>query len=80
MGKTQGIPRWTADSCFEEGGKRYGFENRNYASYFLSEDEYVRFETLDKDDEKEYGIQLAGITLPEWQDNQEQEFEYFGTY
>jgi len=46
----------------------------------LSEDEYVRFETLDKDDEKEYGIQLAGITLPEWQDNQEQEFEYLGTY
>ncbi|HTF37550.1 MAG TPA: hypothetical protein VK651_04510 [Blastocatellia bacterium] len=70
----------TADSCFEEGGKLYRFENRSYASYILSEDEYVRFETLGKDDEKEYGIQLAGITLPEWQVNQEQEFEYLGIY
>jgi len=70
----------TADSCFEEGGKLYGFENRNYASYILSEDEYVRFETIDLEDEKEYGIHLAEITLPEWQDAQDLEFEYLATY
>jgi hypothetical protein len=70
----------TAGSCFEESGKLYGFENKIYAAYILSEDEYIRFETMDKEDEKEYGIQIAGITLPEWQNNQEQEFEYLGTY
>ena len=70
----------TADCCFEEGGNLYGFENRNYASYILSEDEYIRFETMGKEDEKEYDISLAGITPPEWQGNQEQEFEYLGTY
>ena len=70
----------TADACFEEGGKLFGFENRRYASYILSEDEYVRLETIDKQEEKEYRIQLAGITQPRWQDTTEQEFEYLGTY
>ena len=69
-----------ADSCFEESDKLYGFENRDYASYILSEDEYVQFETMDEEDEAEHGIRLAAIVPPEWQDNQEQEFEYLGTY
>ena len=65
----------TADSCFEEGGRLYGSEDRRYASYILTEDEYIRFETMDSEDEKEHGISLAGITPPKWQDNEEQEFE-----
>jgi len=69
----------TADSCFEEGGTVYGFENEQYASYFLSEDEYVQFESIDPEDEEEYGIQRARIALPEWP-SQDQEFEFLGTY
>jgi hypothetical protein len=56
----------TSDSCFEESGKLYGFENRDYASYILSE--------------AESGIRLADIVVPEWSENQEQEFEYLGIY
>lgn len=70
----------TSDSCFEKGGKLYGFENRDYASYLLSEDEFIRFEGMDKEDESEFGVRLADIVVPEWQDDQEQEFEYLGTY
>jgi hypothetical protein len=70
----------TADSCFGEGDKLYGFENRSYASYFLSEDEYISFDAIDKEDEKEYGVKVEGITRPDWPDKQKQEFEYLGTY
>ena len=56
----------TADSCFEEGGKLYGFEDRSYAGHTLSEDEYIGFEVMDQEDEKEYSISLADITPPEW--------------
>jgi hypothetical protein len=70
----------TADSCFEESDKLYGFENRDYASYILSEDEYIQFETMDEENETESGIRLADIVVPEWLESQEQEFEYLGTY
>ncbi len=70
----------TSDSCFEEGGKLYGFENRDYASYILSEDEYIQFKTMDEEDEAESGIRLADLVVPEWLESQEQEFEYLGTY
>jgi hypothetical protein len=69
----------TADSCFEEGGNLYGFENSSYASYILSEDEYIKFEKMDEEDEAEYGIRLADIVVPEWSENQEQVFKYLGT-
>jgi hypothetical protein len=70
----------TSDSCFEEGGKLYGFEHRDYASYILNEDEYIRFEAMNEENEAESGIRLAEIVVPEWQEDREQEFEYLGTY
>lgn len=70
----------TADSCFNQGGKIYAFENRDYASYILSEDEYTNFENMDIADEQEYGINLTAIAPPLWQDTFEQEFEYLETY
>ncbi|MBG1270515.1 hypothetical protein [Nostoc sp. WHI] len=70
----------TADSCFDDGGKLYGFENRNSAGYILSEDEYISFEGMDEEDEQEYGIKLAEIYTPVWLDNPDQLFEYLGSY
>ena len=70
----------TSDCCFEHLGKLYGFEKRTCAGYFLSEDEYIRFDTMDRDDEEEYGLILRDIIAPEWQDNKEQEFKYLGTH
>ncbi len=70
----------TADSCFEEGGKLYGFENRDFAAYILSEDEYISSQGMDAEDEQEYGIKLAEIYTPAWLDNPVQLFEYFGSY
>ncbi|NJM74423.1 MAG: hypothetical protein HC852_00115 [Acaryochloridaceae cyanobacterium RU_4_10] len=70
----------TADSCFCEGGMLYGFKNRDYASYILSEDEFTRFERMDEEDEQEYGIKLADIQCPIWQEHPEQPFKYLGTY
>jgi hypothetical protein len=43
----------TADSCFGEEGKLYGFKNKAYASYILSEDEFICFERMDEEDEQE---------------------------
>lgn len=70
----------TADSAFSPRDTLYGFENRDYAGYILSEDEFTRFSGLDAEDEREYGIQLATIKPPEWVDDPDQPFEYLGTY
>lgn len=70
----------TADSCFCKHGKVYGFENRNYAGYILSEDEYICFNSMDEEDEEEYGIELAKIQPPIWHEYPDQLFEYLGTY
>ncbi len=70
----------TADSCFGEGEKLYGFENSTFAGFILSEDEYIRFERMDEEDEQEIGIKLTEIQPPVWQEYPEQLFEYLGTY
>lgn len=70
----------TADSCFGEGQKLFGFENFTFASYIISEDEYLCFEKMDREDEQEFGIELANILTPDWKDTAIQEFEYLGTY
>jgi hypothetical protein len=54
----------TADSTFDPQGKLFGFENRNYASFILSEDEYVCFNHMDEEDEQAYGIRLAETHPP----------------
>jgi hypothetical protein len=62
----------TADACFDKADKLYGFENREFAGYLLSEDEYIRFGKLDEEDEKAYEIILSRITPPIWDDEGEQ--------
>ena len=70
----------TADSTFDPQGKLFGFENRNYASFILSEDEYVCFNHMDEEDEPAYGIRLAETHPPQWTDDPDQPFEYLGSY
>lgn len=69
----------TADACWEEGGKLYGFDSATFASNFLAEDEYVRFDGLGDEDSIEHGCELADATVPSWTDIAT-EFEYLGSY
>jgi hypothetical protein len=68
----------TADAAFDESSV-YGFDDRKYAGYFLGEDEYVPFATLDADDEKQLGAKQSEISPPPWRDKAT-EFKYLGTY
>jgi hypothetical protein len=70
----------SADATFGPREKLHGFENRDYASYILSEDEFVCFNLMDTEDEREYGVRLAGIKPPHWEEDPDQPFEYLGTY
>ncbi len=70
----------SADSCFGPNETLFGFDNRNYAGYILSEDEYIRFNDMDQEEESQYGIVLAATTPPEWPSVEGQEFKYLGTY
>ena len=69
----------SADAAFEES-KVYGFDSREYASYFLGEDEYMPFDSMDEQDESDIGVKKADISLPSWEENARAEFEYLGTY
>lgn len=66
----------SADVCWEEGGTLYGFDKREFAAYYLSEDEYGRLAGKDQ----EYGIRFAELTPPVWLDPTEQTFKYLGSY
>src|SRR5436853_7477172 len=46
----------TADACYGEKETIYAFENREYASRMLAEDDYVNFDSIDSEAEREYGI------------------------
>ena len=70
----------TADVCWSECSTLYGFVNQDFAGYFLSEDEYIRFASMDEEDEQKCGIKLASISPPNWLGTTEQEFEYLGQY
>ncbi|MBA4020244.1 MAG: hypothetical protein C0483_24040 [Pirellula sp.] len=70
----------TADACWAEGTKLFGFDSREYAGNFLAEDEYIRFANWDGEDERDYGVRAADVRVPEWTDRPGQIFEYLGTY
>jgi len=70
----------SADACFGEKEKIYAFENREYASSFLSKDEYISLDRLNSDAEREYGLAVETIKPPLWKDGPEQDFEYLGKY
>lgn len=80
LGRLRIFDDGTADSTFGPREKLYGFESRDYAGYFLSEDEFVCFNRMDAEDEREYGIVLAEIRPPQWEADPDQQFEYLGTY
>ncbi len=69
----------SADAAFEES-KVYGFDGREYASYFLGEDEYMPFDSIGEQDEADIGMKKADVSLPSWDDDTRAEFEYLGTY
>lgn len=70
----------TADACFGEDEKLFGFLTGEYAGYFLAEDEFVRLAAIDREDEFELDISLTEIQTPLWSENPKQSFEYLGTY
>lgn len=70
----------SADACWGQGEKLFGFDSPEYAAYFLGEDEYVRLDGLDADDEREHQIRISDLRAPDWQDSTDQPFEYLGTY
>lgn len=70
----------SADACFAEGVTVYGFENREHAGRFLAQDDLAPFSGLGGEDEEEFGITLAEIQTPTWEDSPEQDFMYLGTH
>ena len=69
----------SADAAFKEW-KVYGFDDRKFASYFLSEDEYMPLDLMDEEDEADIGAKKANISPPSWNDHKRAEFEYLGSY
>lgn len=69
----------SADAAFNES-KVYGFDDRKYAGYFLGEDEYMPFDSMDEQDEEDIGVKKSDIALPTWKEDASVEFEYLGTY
>lgn len=70
----------TADVCWEEGGTLFGFDERQFAVYYLCEDECRRLAGLDQEDDQEHGIRFSELTPPVWLDPPDQAFKYLGTY
>ncbi|MDZ8110662.1 MAG: hypothetical protein RM338_34380 [Nostoc sp. DedQUE12a] len=52
-------------------GSKYTFSSGEEARYFLMEDEYTQFESLDQEDEQELGIPLCFIQIPEGKNENE---------
>ncbi len=69
----------SADAAFD-ASKVYGFDERRFASYFLSEDEYLPFDSMDEQDEADIGAKKADISPPSWIDDARAKFEYLGTH
>ena len=70
-----------ADVLFQDENKTYGFENAEFAGYFISEDEFSIFEDIDDNDRKDLEIPKdILIKMPEWDNTEAQNFEYIGKY
>ena len=73
----------TADACWAEGSTLYGFDRREFADFFLAEDEYTSFNGpagWDAEDERETGVIAASTKTPGWEETASQPFEYLGVY
>ncbi|MEH1845721.1 MAG: hypothetical protein V7L25_12175 [Nostoc sp.] len=52
-------------------GSKYTFSNEEEARYYLMEDEFTQFESLDEEDEQELGIPLYLIQIPKGKNEKE---------
>ncbi|MBD2677083.1 MULTISPECIES: hypothetical protein [Nostoc] len=52
-------------------GSKYTFSNEEEARYFLMEDEFTQFESLDREDEQEIGISLSLVDIPKGKNERE---------
>ncbi len=70
-----------ADVLFEDEDKSYGFENEEFAGYFLSADEFIDFDSLDDEDRNFLEIPPEiKINVPDWAGKEVEKFEYIGKY
>lgn len=69
----------TADAAFDPS-KVYGFDAERFARYFLSEDEYMRFDLMDEEDEEFMGVRKSELSVPSWGEIESADFEYIGEY
>lgn len=70
-----------ADVLFQDESNSYGFDNEEFAGYFISEDEFIRFENIDEEDKNDLEIpKEVLIETPDWRDKEVKNFEYIGTY
>jgi hypothetical protein len=70
-----------ADVLFQDENKTYGFENEEFAGYFISQDEFSKFENIDEEDRN--GLEIpedALIEIPDWENKEVENFEYIGKY
>ncbi|HVJ16425.1 MAG TPA: hypothetical protein VM686_13380 [Polyangiaceae bacterium] len=70
----------SADSTFSADSTAFGFVEECYASYILTEDEYVCFSTFDDENDVRHGTSRHEITPPDWIDGPDKPFEFLGTY
>ena len=70
-----------ADVLFQDENKAYGFDNEEYAGYFISEDEFSPFENINEDDRNDLEIPKEYvIEIPIWESKEVENFEYIGKY
>lgn len=70
-----------ADVLFQDEVKTYGFENSEVGGYFISEDEFSKFENMDEVFKDELKIPNEIIVkTPDWGDKEVNNFVYIGKY
>lgn len=69
------------DVLFQDEGISYGFDNEEFAGYFISEDEFSKFENIDKKDRNDFKIpEGVLIETPDWKNKEVIDLKYLGTY
>lgn len=69
----------SADAAFDED-KIYGFDKEESAEFFLSEDEYIRFDLMDDEDREFIGALGVELLPPVWTEDNFLYFKHIGEY